>query len=173
MPPKKGLPVGRQEDGQRPAARPAEGVQGGHVDLVDVGPLFAVDLDAHEVLVEEGRDLVVHERLALHHVAPIAARIADRKKDRLLVLLGFGQRLVAPGIPIDGVVRVQQQIGAGLFRQTIDVTLRGRLVVASARQRKEDFQQGDAKAKRQTGRDPVPWASPDYSSALAKAAHCA
>ena len=51
--------VGRQEHRHRPAAA-AEGLEGRHVDLVDVGPLLAIDLDADEVRVEmpwRSRDL--------------------------------------------------------------------------------------------------------------------
>jgi hypothetical protein len=43
-----------------------------HVDRVEVGALLAVELDADEVLVHELRDPLVLERLALHHVAPVA-----------------------------------------------------------------------------------------------------
>ena len=39
--------VGGQEHRHRPAAG-AERLERGHVDLVDVGPLLAVDLDADE-----------------------------------------------------------------------------------------------------------------------------
>jgi len=40
--------------------------------------LLAVDLDGHEVGVEERRDVGVTERLALHDVAPVARRVANR-----------------------------------------------------------------------------------------------
>ncbi len=117
------------ESGQppRPALRQLViDVQGGHVDLVDVGPLLAIDLDAHEVLVQHLRDLLVHEALALHHVAPVATGIADGEEDQLALLLGLGQRLGAPGIPIDRIVGVQQQVRAGLFGQAVGVLLLGR-----------------------------------------------
>ena len=68
-----GLPVGRQERRHRPAAASGQGLHRVHVHGVQVGPLLAVDLDADEVLVQECRDLIVHETLALHHVAPVAA----------------------------------------------------------------------------------------------------
>jgi hypothetical protein len=41
-----------------------------HVDAVEVGPLFAVELDGDEVLVEEGGDFGVFEGFALHYVTP-------------------------------------------------------------------------------------------------------
>ena len=111
--------VGGQEHRHRPAAAVAEGLQRGHVDLVDVGPLLAVDLDAHEMLVEEPGDLRVHEALALHDVAPVARAVADRQEDRLVLGLGPGERLGAPGIPVDRVVGVEQQVGAGLPGQPV------------------------------------------------------
>ena len=45
------LAVGREEHGQRPAALLAQMMQRRHVDLVDVGPLLAVDFDVDEQLV--------------------------------------------------------------------------------------------------------------------------
>ena len=45
MPPKKGLSSGREPDGHGPAAAAGGGLDEGHVDAVDVGALFAVDLD--------------------------------------------------------------------------------------------------------------------------------
>jgi len=38
----------------------------------DQRPFFAIHFDAHEVLVKEGGDFLIHERLALHHVTPVA-----------------------------------------------------------------------------------------------------
>ncbi len=72
------LELGREEDRHRPAAMPGHRHHGRHVDLVEVGALFTVDLDVDEVLVHERRDVGVFEALALHHVAPVAGRVADR-----------------------------------------------------------------------------------------------
>ena len=56
----------------------------------------------------------VLERLVLHHVAPVAGRVADREQDRPVLLAGAGERLVAPGVPVDRVLGVLEQVGAGL-----------------------------------------------------------
>ena len=96
-------------------------LQGGHVDVVDVRPLLAVDLDADEVLVEDLRHFLVVERLALHDVAPVARAVADGEEDELAFLLRLGERLVAPGIPVDRVVGVLEQIGAALAGQAVGV----------------------------------------------------
>ena len=80
--------VRREEHGHRPAAAAGHGLHGLHVDLVDVGPLLAVDLDVDEEAVHERGDLVVLERLALHDVAPVAGRVADREQHRLVLAAG-------------------------------------------------------------------------------------
>ena len=48
-------PVGRQEDAHRPAAAAGHRLDRRHVDLVEVGPLLAVDLDRDEVPVQLAR----------------------------------------------------------------------------------------------------------------------
>jgi hypothetical protein len=83
-----------------------ESGHGVHVDLVDVGPLLAVDLDAHEQLVHQRRGLGVLERLVLHHVAPVARAVADRDEQRAVFALCARERLRAPGMPVHGVVHV-------------------------------------------------------------------
>ena len=104
------LQVGREPDGHRPAAAAGGGLDEGHVDAVDVGALFAIDLDGDVVAIEEFGDAVVLERLALHDVAPVARRVADGKEDRLV----FGARLFesfgAPGEPVHRIMRVLEKI---------------------------------------------------------------
>ena len=76
--------VGCEEERHRPPAGPKD-LKRGHVDLVDVGPLLAVDLDANEARVQCPGDLRVDKALALHDVAPVARAVADRQKDRLVL----------------------------------------------------------------------------------------
>ena len=111
--------LGREEGVERPAARPGHRLAGLHVDRVDVRPLLAVELDAHEQLVHQPRGLGVLERLALHHVAPMACRIADRQQDRPVLLARAPERLLAPRVPVDGVVLVLEQVGRGLVGEVI------------------------------------------------------
>ena len=106
--------VGRQERVQRPAAVAGHRLHGVHVDRVDVGALLAVDLDAHEVLVHQRGDLGVLEGLALHHVAPVAgARSRSRRAAACRARARPRERLVAPRLPVDRVVR---RAGAGRAR---------------------------------------------------------
>ena len=73
-------PVGQQEDRHRPAALARLRDDRAHVEAVDVGALLAIDLDRDEVVVHELRRGLVLERLALHDVAPVAGRVADREQ---------------------------------------------------------------------------------------------
>ena len=105
--------VGGEETRHRPAALPGQRDGGVHVHRVEVGPLFAVDLDAHEAGVHRGRDLVVLERLVGHHVAPVAGGVADRQQDRHVARGRLGQRLGRPLPPVHRVVGVLAQVRAG------------------------------------------------------------
>src|SRR6266540_828913 len=91
------------------------------------------------MLVHDGRRLVVLERLVLHHVAPVAGGIADREQDRSVLAPGASERLLAPGIPVDGVARMLEQVRARLGGQAVHAALRlrkrppsTRKVIASA-----------------------------------------
>ncbi len=109
----------RHHDRQRPAARARHHLADTHVDIVDIRPLLAIDLDADKRFVHQCRNLLVLERLALHHVAPMAGGIADRKKDRLVFGLGFFKRLRTPRIPIHRIMRMLQKVWAFLLAQTV------------------------------------------------------
>ena len=91
----------KAESGQPP--RPVISWTARHVDVVHVGALLAVHLDRDEVVVQEARDLLVLERLALHDVAPVARRVADGEKDGLFLPPRLLERLVSPRVPVDGV----------------------------------------------------------------------
>ena len=117
------LALGSQEDRQRPAAVAGHRHHRVHVDRVHVGPLLAIDLDVDEALVHQRRRLLVLERLVRHHVAPVAGRVADREQDRLVLARARRERLLAPRVPVDRVVRVLQEVRAGLVGQAIHVRL--------------------------------------------------
>ena len=78
------LAGGREKHRQRPAALLAQMMQRLHVDLVDVRPLLAIDLDVDEQLVHHARGRLVLEAFVRHHVAPVTGRVADREQDRLV-----------------------------------------------------------------------------------------
>ena len=111
----------RQPGGHRPAAPTGQHLHRAHVDRVEVGPLFPVDLDRDVVRVHVGRDLLVLERLLLHHVAPVTGGVADAEQHGAPQSLGVREGLLAPRIPVDRVVRVLEQVRAGLQDQPVGV----------------------------------------------------
>ena len=113
------LPLRGQEHGHGPAAPLGEQLDGVHVDLVQVRPLLPVDLDADEVLVHQRGDGLVLEGLVLHHVAPVAGRVADAQKDRLVFRPGLGECLLSPRVPVHRVAGVLQQVRARLVGQAV------------------------------------------------------
>ncbi|MDT4866939.1 hypothetical protein FQZ97_1018270 [compost metagenome] len=115
-----GREVGAGEEGfalrsekhrQRPATALAEHLQRALIEFVEVGALLAVDLDVDEVLVHQVGDVRVGERLVGHHMAPVAGGIAHRQQDWLVLLARPAQGRLAPGVPVDRVLRVLAQIG--------------------------------------------------------------
>ncbi len=109
----KRLAVGRQEHRQRPATLLAQRVQRPHVDLVDLRPLLAVDLDRHEVLVEHLGGGRIGKALRRHDVTPMAGGVADREVHRHVAALRVLERLWYPRPPVDGIVGMLTEIGAG------------------------------------------------------------
>src|SRR5207237_387304 len=58
-------------------------------------------------------------RLALHDVTPVARGVADAQEHGPILRSRAREGLVAPRKPIDGIVRVLAQIGAGLVREAV------------------------------------------------------
>ncbi len=110
-----GLQIRGQPHRHRPAASAGSGLHVGHVDAIDIRTLFAIYLDADEIVIQDRGDRFVLERLALHHMAPMAGGIADGEKDRFVVFPGFFERLGAPGTPIHWVMGMLEKVGALLL----------------------------------------------------------
>jgi hypothetical protein len=91
----------------------------GHVDMVDVRPLLAVDFDVDEQLVHETSGFAVLERLVRHHVAPVAGGVADGEQDRAVAPFGLRQRVGAPRAPMHRVPGVLQKVGRGFLPKEI------------------------------------------------------
>jgi hypothetical protein len=113
------LAVRREEHRHRPAAAAGHGLHGVHVDGVDVRALLPIDLDVDEQAVHHPGDVGVLEALVGHDVAPVASRIPDGEEDRAVLLGGRGERLVAPGVPVDGVVAVLPEVGRRLVGEPV------------------------------------------------------
>ena len=112
--------VGRQKHRQRPAAAAlGQELMRGLVDLVEIGPLLAVDLDVDEQAVHHRRHLGILEAVVRHHMAPVTGRIADRQQDGLVLAARFLQGFLAPRVPVDRVVGMLQQVGTGFGSKTV------------------------------------------------------
>ena len=111
-----------QENRHGPAA-PAAGrrLDEGHVGSVHVGTLLAVHLDRDEAVVHQLCDGRVLEGFPLHDVAPVTGRITDRQEDGFVFLARLGKGLLSPRVPVDGVVRVLEQVGRFLVDQPVRV----------------------------------------------------
>jgi len=92
-----------------------------HVDVVEIGAFFAIDLHVDEVVVHVGGGGFVFEGLVLHDVAPVAGGVADAHEDGFVFFAGAGECGVSPGIPVHGIVGVLEEVGAGLVDEFVDV----------------------------------------------------
>ena len=112
--------VRREKDRQRPAAGAlAQKLMRGLIDLVEIRSLLAIDLDVDEQPVHQLSRRRVFEGLVRHHMAPVTGRIADREQDRAVMFARQRQSLRAPGPPVDRIVGVLLEIGAGGGRQPV------------------------------------------------------
>ena len=111
-----------EEHRERPAAgAPREELVRDLVDLVEVRAFLAVHLDVDEVGVHHLRGRFVLERLVGHDVAPVARGVADRKENGAVLRPRALERLRPPRVPVHRVVRVLQEIGAGLRGEAVPV----------------------------------------------------
>ena len=87
--------------------------------MVDVGPLLSVHFDGNESLIEQLRHLRVLEGLMRHDMAPVAGGISNGKEDGLILLPCSAEGLVTPGVPLNGIPCMLEEIGTLLFDQTV------------------------------------------------------
>src|SRR5262249_52555694 len=113
------LAIAIEKHGQRPAAVLTKMVQSRHVDLVNIGPLLAVDFDVDEQFVHDAGDLFVFEAFVRHDMAPVAGCVAYREQNRLVALLGLSERVRTPGPPVDRIGLVLQQIRTRLMGEAV------------------------------------------------------
>ena len=75
------------------------------------------------MLIHEVGNLFILEGFALHHMAPVAGRIANAQQNGPIEFLRLLQRLFPPGIPIHRVMCVLEQVGAGLMNEPVGVCM--------------------------------------------------
>jgi len=87
--------------------------------VVEVGPFFAVHLDADESFVQHRGRGVVLEALVLHDVAPVARRVADAEKDGFVLRFRRGESLGTPRIPVHRISGVLAQVKARFRNEAV------------------------------------------------------
>ena len=117
-----GPAVGGEPHRHRPAAVAGQADDGLHVERVHVGALLAIHLHVDEQAIHHRRRLDVLERLVRHHVTPVARRVADAQQDGHIALGRLGERGLTPGLPINRIVRMLEQIRGGLVGEAIGHT---------------------------------------------------
>ena len=118
---KEDFPVGREERRERPAALATQRLHGALVASIHVRPFIAVDLDAHEVAIEDLRDARVLVRLTVHDVAPMAPDSTDVEQDRLVLAVRTGESGFPPREPMDGLVRGGFEVGGCFGGQRVQL----------------------------------------------------
>src|SRR5690242_17619865 len=107
---KKWTSIRSKKSGERPATLSADGRHCGLVSTIHVRTFIAIDLHCNELVVDNGGDLGIVVRLAIHDVAPVAPYGADVEQHRLVLLLRLAKRLVVPLVPLDGLMHGGAQI---------------------------------------------------------------
>ena len=90
--------------------------------MVEVGALLAVYLNARKVGVEVGGDFRIFKYLVRHHMAPMAGRVANGHQKPLTLSGSAFNRLVAPFVPVHGLVGVLLKVEARRMLQSIHPT---------------------------------------------------
>ena len=114
-----GLAIRRQPKRVRPPPLPRKHLRSRHVHLINIRPLLAIDLNRHIKLIEYLRHGLGLERFAFHYVTPVAGGVPDRQEDRLAFLLGLGESRRRPGVPVNRVPRMLQEIRTLLVNKPI------------------------------------------------------
>src|SRR6478735_6786304 len=75
-----------------------------HIQLIYIGAFFTINLDADKMFVHYGCCVFVFKALALHHMAPMASRVANTHQYQLVFAFGLLKSLFAPLNPVYRVV---------------------------------------------------------------------
>ena len=113
----KGMAIGRQKDGERPAASARYGRHRELITAVDIGALIAIDLDGDELLVDDLGGAGTLVGFAVHDVTPVAPHCANIEQNRLVLSLRLGEGLFAPLMPLDRLMHCRAQIRRGSLGQ--------------------------------------------------------
>ena len=91
------------------------------VNLVQIWPFLTIHLDIDKQPIHDIGRAGVLEGFVGHDVAPVTGGITNRQQNRQITLAGDGQRFVIPGIPVDRIMGMLQQIGTGFVGEPVGV----------------------------------------------------
>ena len=91
--------------------------------MVKVRSLLPVYLNIHKMMVHDGSCLRIFKTFPFHDMAPVAGGISDTYQHGLVFLSGFLDSFISPGIPVDRVVGVLEQVGTAFVNEFIGVGL--------------------------------------------------
>src|SRR5439155_22232107 len=113
------LPVRGEERGERPTALARDRADGLLVPRVYVRSLVPVHLDRNEAVVDDRGELRILVRFAVDHVTPVAPRGPDVQEDRPVEFLRLAECLLAPRVPVDGLMGRALQVRRRLAGQRV------------------------------------------------------
>ena len=113
--------IGRKPDAHRPTAAAGGRLDECHVNAIHIRPFFTINFDVHKLAIHDRGRRFIFERLVRHDVAPVTGRVTDREKDRFIFAARFSECFLAPGIPIDRIVRVLKKVRRLFARESIGV----------------------------------------------------
>jgi hypothetical protein len=96
-----------------------DNLDGIHVNGVNIGSLLAVNFNADEIFVHNPGYFPVFERFMLHHMAPVAGRIANADEHHFIFGYGLLEGFRIPCMPVNRVVGVLQKIRTGFVDQLV------------------------------------------------------
>src|SRR3984957_1608548 len=112
--------VGRQKNGERPAAAAAGGCEKGElVNLVDVRAVPRIPFYTNVQFVHRGSGGFIFEAFVRHHVPPVTGAVADGQKNGLVQRARLSEGGWTPRPPVDGIVGVLAKVWTTFSNQVI------------------------------------------------------
>ena len=108
-----------EEHSHWPAATTGHGLDGVHINRVDVWSLFTIDFDVDEQLIHERSSFDIFKTLVGHDMTPVARRISNREKYWLTGCAGESKSILSPRIPINWVFAMLAKVRADLVTEAI------------------------------------------------------
>src|SRR5258706_6639148 len=116
----KRLAIGSKKSRERPSTLSADSTHRSLVPAVNVRTLVAIHLHRNEMFIHKSSNVRVVIRLAVHHMATVAAHRANIEQHRLVLALRGSKCLLAPLMPLDGLVHGRAQVSGGSAGESVE-----------------------------------------------------